>query len=128
MAPCGVRASPACTRSVSSGRARPCAPAASHTASMTRLGAYSSWIRLLPSHRASRAGSRRTSSGQTTRVRPVSSAESISCTDTSKLTAVNWATRRPGPPGSSRSCQSSRLSRAPEGMTTPLGRPVDPEV
>ena len=119
---------PAWAMSFSVGKAKPCSKAASARASTTRFGANNSSTWRRSSQRANCPASRRISSGGTTRVLPNASVERISCADTSKLKAVNCATRVPAGPGKAASCHSSRLSKAPAGITTPLGMPVEPEV
>ncbi len=74
--------------------------------------------------RSARASRSRTTSTQP----PDSSGEKISNTDTSKLSEVDATTWCRPRPANSAAAQSVRASTDPWLTTTPLGRPVEPEV
>ncbi len=102
------------TRTVSSARSRPRADGTA-LSSPARQG----------SDRSARASRSRTTS---TRPPASSSGEKISNTDTSKLSEVDatmWASPRPV---NSAAAQSVSATTEACGTTTPLGRPVEPEV
>jgi hypothetical protein len=78
--------------------------------------------------RARYAGSLWPPGSATTSVAPSRSAQKNSHTDTSNPDGVFCSTRSPGESGYSCCIQRSRLSIAACDTTTPLGRPVEPEV
>ena len=59
---------------------------------------------------------------------PVSSAENVSNTDTSKVTDANPSTRSAGVSSNSSRVESMKLTTPRWGTSTPLGLPVEPEV
>ncbi|GAA3674637.1 hypothetical protein GCM10022420_064200 [Streptomyces iranensis] len=70
----------------------------------------------------------RRSSGAHTRVAPVKRALDSSQNEASKLGETNCSTRSPGPTRCLRRCTATALARPRWLTTTPLGRPVEPEV
>jgi hypothetical protein len=63
-----------------------------------------------------------------TSVAPAASAITISNTEASKLGEANWSTRSPASTPRSRACPRATLASPRCGTSTPLGRPVEPEV
>ncbi|GAA5772863.1 hypothetical protein Aros01_09421 [Streptosporangium roseum] len=59
---------------------------------------------------------------------PAAKAMSISMTEASKLGEANWSTRLSGPTLSRSVCAAANAAMPPWVTTTPLGRPVEPEV
>ncbi|GLW80331.1 hypothetical protein Aglo01_48120 [Actinokineospora globicatena] len=77
---------------------------------------------------ANSAGSRAVSPSTNRTVAPDSSGTNNSSPEMSNPTVVT-ATNTSSAPSANRSTMSSRkLTNAPDGITTPLGRPVEPEV
>ncbi|KOU04658.1 hypothetical protein ADK88_21300 [Streptomyces sp. NRRL F-2295] len=68
------------------------------------------------------------SAGATTRVAPDRSPITISQAAASKLSAANCSTRLPGPTPNASRWARAREAMPPCGTTTPLGRPVEPDV
>src|SRR5262249_10893023 len=100
----------------------------SHRPSITRFGANNSFILRSEIQLTRFAGSPLMSLGHASNVLPQTSAERISCADTSKLTAANWATAVPCPPWIASLLHEMRLLNDPWAIAIPLGVPVEPEV
>ncbi len=77
---------------------------------------------------ASAAGSRTVSRSARTSSAPVSSGTKISRLEMSKPKVVTDRKRSPGPMPNRSPMSCTRLTSASCGTTTPLGRPVEPEV
>jgi hypothetical protein len=80
------------------------------------------------SNRQNAAGSRLTQYGTTTSRPPYSSAPQISHTEKSNAYEWNSVHTSSGPNPNQRSVAAQSRETLPWGITTPLGRPVEPEV
>ncbi len=101
----------------------PAAPAASTCSSAegTALIRLPDQASTVPSASASR-------SLTTSMLPPDTSGANSSNTDTSKFNEVDASTRESSPEANSREAQDSRFTTLACSTTTPLGRPVEPEV
>lgn len=63
-----------------------------------------------------------------TRAAPLSRVIDRSATETSKLGAISWSTRESGSTARFSACEAARSAKPAWVTTTPLGRPVVPEV
>ncbi len=77
---------------------------------------------------ASRGGECSVSAGASTTRPPASSGTNMSITETSKLSEANCSTASAGPMSHVSIMPSRKLTACRCSTTTPLGRPVDPDV
>src|SRR2546426_161919 len=75
-----------------------------------------------------RGGSLTASSGMITSGTPCSNGPKISQVESAKVSEVFWQQTSPAAKGYSRHIQAKRFTNARCESTTPLGRPVEPEV
>ncbi len=95
-----------------------------NTSSASGVGRKVWVIRARASQKSSPAGSGSSTSEGTSRLAPAAKAGQISSTETSKPTPATSVARAPD----GRRCQATRLASARWSTSTPLGRPVEPEV
>ena len=118
----GGQASPAVMRVRPSGIGSPTGQAAS-----TVGGRQTTSMPAFATSSASGSPGARSASAASTRTAPVSSAVSSSQAAASKLNEANCSSRVPSPTPK-RSCSAASAATARCGTSTPLGRPVEPEV